>query len=140
MSLDIVTSDYEKDFHIGYIGFSNMRAFFILHYDKESYDNYQNVLRGLLHPTDESEALYQEIFEKIGDLSIIIDHSDCDGELTSEECKKLKPCLFVDEEKINAESTVENNEYYNRIIKKMYEFIDLVDYCANHPECKLLFG
>lgn len=140
MGLDIVTSDYEKDFHIGYIGFSNMRAFFILHYDEESYYNYCNVLRGLLRPTPESEALYQKIFEKIDNLSILIDHSDCDGELTSDECKKLLPCLFVDEDKINGVSSVENNEYYNRIIGKMYEFIELVNYCASNDKIKLLFG
>lgn len=140
MGLDIWTNDDSKTFHIGYIGFSTMRAFFILHYDEESYYNYKTVLRELLRPTMESEALYQKIFEKIGDLSILIDHSDCDGELTSDECKKLLPCLFVDEEKINSQSTVENNEYYNRIIKAMYDFIDMVNYCADNDDVILIFG
>lgn len=139
MGLDIVTSDYEKDFHITYFGFSNMRAFFILHYDEESYYNYQEVLRGLIIPNPESEALYQKIFQKIDDLSILIDHSDCDGELTSSECKSLQRCLFVDEDKIKKVYSG-NLEYAERMIQLMYEFIELVKYCANNDEIKLLFG
>lgn len=140
MGLDIRTSDDERDFHIGYMGFSTMRSFFILHYSEDSYIAYNNVLRASMTWSINADRVFNRILKKIGDLSILIDHSDCDGELTSEECKKLKPCLFVDEDKINAQSTVDNNEYYNRIIKKMYEFIDLIDYCASNPEVKLIFG
>lgn len=139
MGLDIMSSDDEKNFHIGYISFSTMRSLFILHYSTECYNDYNNVLRGIMHPTSETERLYNKIFTVVGDLSILIDHSDCDGRLTSSECKQLRPCLFVDEEKIHNESTVENNEYYNHIISKMYEFIELVDYSIDY-DVDLIFG
>ena len=58
-----------------------------------------------------------------------------------QECKKLLPCLHIDEEKIKNSEGYENNpEYTERIIKLMYEFKDLISYCAENPEVKLLFG
>lgn len=137
MGLDIMSSDDEKWFSIGYISFSRMRSFFILHYDEESYYDYNQIL--MSRRSSEVDMLYDKIFNKIGDLSILIDHSDCDGRLTSEECKLLRPCLFVDEDKINSISLVENNEYFNRIIHKMYEFIELVEYSIDE-NVDLLFG
>lgn len=141
MGLDIMTSDGEKNFHIGYIGFSNMRAFFILHYGEELYKNYNEILRAPMRWDVHLDKLFEEICEKIGDLSIIIDHSDCDGELTSDECKKLLPSLIVDENKIKSMENYDNNpKYFERIIKLMYEFIDIIDYCAKDDGVKLIFG
>ena len=140
MGLDIYSSDDEKNFHIGYIGFSNMRSFFILHYSRESYEDYMLILRATIRWDDNADKLFDGICANVGDLSILLAHSDCDGELTSDECKQLLPCLFVDEDKIRAESSVENNEYFERMIKLMHEFIDLIKYCADHDDVKLIFG
>ena len=140
MGLDIMTSDNKKNFHIGYIGFTIMRSLFILHYGKELYKDYNNICEATLSLSNEFDDSYNKLLEKIGDLSILIDHSDCDGELTSDECKQLLPCLFVDEEKIKNKASIENQEYLNRMIKNMYEFIDLIDYCAKNNNIKLIFG
>lgn len=139
MGLDICSSDDTKNFHIGYIGFSTMRSFFILHYSRKLFEDYNTILRATIKWDEKADVIFDELLEEIGDLSIIVNHSDCDGELSSDECKKLKSCLFVDEEKIKSLLS-ENIEYADRIIKLMYEFIDLIDYCAEHDDIKLIFG
>ena len=143
MGLDIFSSDDEKSFHIGYIGFSTMRSYFIIHYSVDLFKDYNTILRATIRFSNELDDIYDNLLEKIGDLSILIDHSDCDGELTSDECKKLKPCLIVDEDKIKSvlsENKEYNMEYVDRMTGLMYDFIDIVDYCAEHDDVKLIFG
>lgn len=141
MGLDIRSSDDEKHFHIGYIGFSSLRSYFILHYSKDLYNDYEDILKSVTLFSYESSVDEDEFSSKLGDLDILISHSDCDGELTSKECKLLKPCLFVDEDKIKSLEKYGNNpEYNDRIIGMMYDFIDLVEYSANNDDVKLLFG
>ena len=137
MGLDIISSDEVRHFRIGYISFSNMRSYFILHYGRKLFDDYNTILRATLKWDEKADVIFDELLEEIGDLSILINHSDCDGELSSDECKKLKSCLFVDEEKIKSLSTVQNHE---NMINNMYEFIELIDYCAEHKDIKLIFG
>lgn len=137
MGLDICSSDDTKNFHIGYIGFSTMRSFFILHYSRKLFEDYNTILRATIKWDEKADVIFDELLEEIGDLSILINHSDCDGELSSDECKKLRKCLVVDEEKIKSLSTVQN---YENTISNMYEFIDLIDYCAEHDDVILIFG
>lgn len=111
MGLDIWTQDGVRNFHIGYISFSNMRACFLISYGEK----------------------------EIGDLSILINHSDCDGELSVEECKKIRPCLKVNENEIMGKSVVENERYYRRLIHQMYEFIEIIEYAIQN-NTKLIFG
>ena len=139
MGLDIWSSDDTKNFHIGYMGFNRMRSFFILHYSKKLFEDYNTILRATIKWDEKTDVIFYELLEEIGDLSILINHSDCDGELSSDECKKLKSCLFVDDDKIK--SVLSGNiEYADRIIKLMYEFIDMVEYCAKHENIELIFG
>lgn len=139
MGLDICSSDDTKNFHIGYIGFSTMRSFFILHYSRKLFEDYNTILRATIKWDEKADVIFDELLEEIGDLSILINHSDCDGELSSDECKKLRKCLAVDEEKIK--SVLSGNiEYADRTIKLMYEFIDLINYCAEHDDVILIFG
>lgn len=143
MGLDIYSSDDIKNFHIGYMGFSTMRSLFILHYSKKLFNDYNTILRATIKWDEKADVIFNELLEEIGDLSILIDHSDCDGELTSDECKKLKPCLIVDEDKIKSvlsEDKEYNIGYVGRLNKLMYDFIDIVDYCAKHDNVKLIFG
>ena len=141
MGLDIWSSDDEKHFHIGYIGFSTVRSYFILHYSIELYNDYEDILKAVTLFSYESSVDEDEFQSKLGDLDILISHSDCDGELTSSECKQLLPCLVVDEDKITSLEKYSNNPKYNdRIIKLMYDFIDLVEYCAKDSSVKLIFG
>lgn len=137
MGLDIITSDDGMDFHISYLRFTNMRAFFILHYSEDAYYDYRFIIDSVLNPITEINVRYQRVFEKIGDLRILVDHSDCDGELTPDECGKLRPCLFVDEEKIH--SVTANTEYANDTIELMYSFIELVEYSIDN-DVKLIFA
>lgn len=139
MGLDICSSDDTKNFHISYMGFSTMRSFFILHYGKKLFEDYNTILRATIKWDERVDVIYDKLLEEIGDLSILVDHSDCDGELTSDECKRLRKCLVVDEEKIKSELS-KNIEYIDRTIKVMYEFIDLIDYCAEHDDVILIFG
>lgn len=136
VGLDIFSSDGIKSFYISYISFSRMRAFFVLHYGETLYCVYDIILKNSGYCEDN---VWFDLCNKIGDLSILISHSDCDGELTSNECKKLRKCLFVDEEKILSLS-YRNEEYRKRMIDQMYEFIDIIEYCADNNEIKLIFG
>ena len=136
MGLDIYSSDGAKDFHITYISFSRMRAFFILHYGETLYQVYNEILKNLGFCND---GVWFDLRDKVGDLSILISHSDCDGELSSDECKLLINSLFVDEEKIKSLSYADE-EYRNRMIRLMYEFITLIRYCAENDDVELIFG
>lgn len=141
MGLDIVCTNLdkyeEKHFHISYIGFTNMRKYFVLHYGNDLYDRYEEIIRLSLNgKVGNDESFYDEI----GDLNICICHSDCDGELTSNECNKLKKVLFIDEEKIRNHENYKNNpEYAEKMINTMYEFKELVEYCAEYKNSKLEF-
>lgn len=133
MGLDIITSDKRKTFHSGYISFSLMRSYFVLPYGRVLYGVYAKIIK--FQPV--SNECYDDFLEKIGDLSILIDHSDCDGELSSDECKRLLPALTVDEDKISRLDHAEDRK--KQIIERMYDFIDLVRYCSEHDDIKLLF-
>ena len=139
MGLSIVTSDYEKDFNIGYIGFTTMRSYFVLCYNSSLYEDYQELMKYNVrcwYDDVECPIDVDKLDEQLGDLRILTWHSDCDGELTSDECKKLLPCLKIEEELIS--STL--GEYNYRTVKKMHEFKELIKYCASHDDVKLLFG
>ena len=143
MGLDICSKKKKKNFHIGYFGFSKLRSYFILHYGEDLFEDYNKILRATMKWDEKADVIFDELLEEIGDLSILINHSDCDGELTSDECKRLSKCLFVDEYKIKSvlgKLDGYNREYIDTRIKFMYEFIDLVDYCAMHDGVKLIFG
>ena len=133
MGLDIYSSDEVKYFHIGYLSFSRMRAFFVLHYGETLYRVYDEILKNLGYCDD---GVWFDLCNKVGDLSILISHSDCDGKLTSDECKKLEECLIVDEDKIK--SVEYSNEEY--MIGLMYEFKDIIEYCADNDDVELIFG
>lgn len=135
MGLDIFSSDDVKSFYISYISFSRMRGFFVLHYGETLYHVYDEILKNLGYCED---RIWFDLCDKIGDLSILISHSDCDGKLTLDECKKLRKCLFVDEDKIKA-SEYSSDEYRINMIKLMYEFIDLIDYAVKN-NVELIFG
>ncbi len=136
MGLDIWSSDDTETFHIGYIGFSVIRSYFILHYDKKLFEDYTNLLSISCKWNEDADIMFDELLEKIGDLRILIDHSDCDGELSSDECKRLRKCLFVDEDKIREV----DSQVIDSMIKQMYNFIDIVNYCAERDDVKLIFG
>lgn len=135
MGLDIFSSDGMKSFYISYISFSRMRAFFVLHYGETLYCVYDIILKNSGYCED---RVWFDLCNKIGDLSILISHSDCDGKLTSNECKKLRECLFIDKDKIEA-SEYSSDEYRTNMIKLMYEFIDLIDYAVEN-NVELIFG
>ena len=141
MGLGILTSDGEKDFNISYFAFADLKSFFLLHYGEDLYNEYRRLLMSACaHIPQEINISEEEFDKRVGALTILIDHSDCDGELTSEECKLLKDCLFVDEDKIRGVEIYKNNpKFVERVIKLMYEFVDIVEYSANNG-VKLLFG
>ena len=139
MGLNIYSSDDTKIFCFGYMGFSTRGSFFILHFGKKLFEVFITILRATIKWDEKADVIFDELLEEIGDLSILINHSDCDGELSSDECKKLRKCLVVDEDKIKSVLS-ENIEYAGRIIKLMYEFIDLINYCAEHDDIELIFG
>ncbi|MCK9570870.1 hypothetical protein M0R72_18110 [Candidatus Pacearchaeota archaeon] len=69
----------------------------------------------------------------------LLDHSDCDGELTADQCRELLPRLkeIVDEWK---ERTPANMGFaYERYdIQQSEELCNMLEYCAEHGE-SLLF-
>ena len=136
MGLDITSSDNEKSFRIGYLSFTVMRSFFVLHYSKELYYKYREIIDRLGFCSDEE---WENVYNNVNNLDILLKHSDCDGELSSDECKLLINSLFVDEEKIKSLSYADE-EYRNRMIRLMYEFITLIRYCAENDDVELIFG
>lgn len=123
MGLDIFSNDEEMNYHSGYVTFAHIRGLFAAHYDESFYVKYVWML--------------EVPSEKVGDLAIILEHSDVDGELTSQECQKLLPCLLIDEELIQS---IVNSDKTDWFIEKMYEFRNIVQYCAENPQVKLIFG
>ena len=139
MGLVIYSSDDIIEFHIGYVGFSLIRTYFVLHYGKEAYDDYMKILRWTLCLSGDPCPVDVDEFErKVGDLTILLTHSDCDGELSSDECKRLRECLFVDEDRIR--ELHPNPEVTDMRIRTMHEFIKVIEYCADRDDVKLLFG
>lgn len=59
------------------------------------------------------------------DLKPLLDHSDCDGELTSEECKQVAPRL----KEIIADWPLED---YDR--RSGLDLVAAMEYCAEHGE------
>ena len=45
MSLDIMTTDEEKYFHIGYIGFATLKGYFVLCFNPSLYYSYQELMK-----------------------------------------------------------------------------------------------
>lgn len=143
MGLDIDSSDDEKHFHIGYIGFTIMRSLFILSHDKEKYEQYLKMVNSSTFwgESDYTDDDWDIFYESLGDLSILINHSDVDGILTSDECKGLLNELNIDIDKIYNDSTIaENNpNACNKYINSMREFKDIVKYAAEN-NVNLIFG
>ena len=49
--------------------------------------------------------------------------------------------LYVDEDKMRNTKIYENNpEYIRNMINTMYDFIELIEYCAEHDDVNLIFG
>lgn len=123
MGLDIFSDDEKMNYYSGYITFAHIRGLFAAHYDTSLYREYV-----LMNPIP---------LDNVGDLAIILEHSDVDGELTSQECQKLLPCLLIDEELVQS---IVNTDKADWFIEKMYEFRNIVQYCAENPQVKLIFG
>lgn len=146
MGLWIYSSDEMENFYIRYMGFRELRGFFVLSkYGESLYEDYTKLVNYIVSCTyfdkDECPVNEDEFAEKLGDLNILIAHSDCDGELNSDECKLLEKVLIVDEEAIKNTVNYQNNpDYGEHMIKLMYEFIDLIKYCVKHDEVKLIFS
>ena len=132
MGLDIHSSDRKMNFHIGYIGFSIMRAFFVLPYGDDAFLEYRNAMATLYM------AFSNDFHDAVGDLIILIDHSDCGGRLDSQECQKLIKCLKIDEDKIR-HLDFKDKDRLEIYIRKMYDFRDIVNYCAENKEVELIF-
>ena len=142
MGLDIVSSDNKKSFHIGYFGFTRMRGYFVLGKSEELYEDYEEIEGASMAwiPSECRSVNEEEFYNDIGDLSILIKHSDCDGKLTSEECKLLKKELIIDEKKIRSLENYNNNpKHCEGVLKLMTEFTDLINYCAENDSVELIF-
>ena len=147
MGLEVYALDNEHSFHIGYIGFTQMRQFFVLSlYGWGLYEDYRKLSKYMTESfinckNDNLCPIDVDSFStSLGDLDILIGHSDCDGRLTVEECCKLKPVLKIDKELIHETIVYENNpEYVDRLIQKMKEFKQLVDYSIQE-DVELIFA
>lgn len=138
MGLDIISEDGKKSFHITYFGFTNMRLNFLLSQDILLYEAYKLLMRTYIM-IERNELIddLDEIIQKHtpNDLLILINHSDVDGELSPLECERLFEILNVDENLIR----IYQPENYEGIVKKMYEFLDILKYGFEN-DVKLIFG
>lgn len=123
MGLDLETNDNKYHIHMSYTSFAHMRGLFASYYEKSFYKKYISFL-------DIPK-------EKVGDLSILLEHSDCDGELTSDECKKIIKCLNVNKDLIN--ESIEDEKYAKHMYESMLEFKKMINYCTTDDNIKILF-
>ena len=144
MGLCLVTSDDKKSLAIGYFTFSHMRSYFILSYKEKWYSYYrQELVKSVDDFCSDTTISAREIAEdllfqkEMGDLNILINHSDCGGELTYEECVKLRPALKINKGRMEKYITGDRDvDFY---ISYMEDFIELIDYCIDN-HVTLLFG
>jgi hypothetical protein len=107
MSLDI-GARWHDGVHIGYGRFNNYRTALAHAYNPEYGALYEKAVRGIFNSkyrlTKAEDDRWKEIAND--DLELFILHSDCDGELSSKECRKiyavlkmLEPETYKDEHK-----------------------------------------
>lgn len=126
MSLDLSAKGYEKEpLHIGYIGFGVIGKCIASSYNEEfgklyaiQYDNYP--FKGY---AEEQIDRWNEICDD--DLDILLNHSDCDGKLTYQECRKIINAL----DKIDFKYSDEWRQDYK---EKYYVLKDMIRYCAKN--------
>jgi len=125
MGLDLRANDYPNEpLHIGYIGFGIVRKQIAKSYNEElgklyekTYSMFDNQL------TEEEGSRYNEICDD--DLDILLNHSDCDGKLTTQECKKIIKSL-------NKFEFQYPDEWRQDYKEKYYVLKDMIDWCAKN--------
>lgn len=71
---------------------------------------------------------------KHSEINIILEHSDCDGEFTHEEAKKLFPILRVNRSNFKKlTSDIDEKGIYDK-------FLRVFLYCSKHPGSKIVFS
>lgn len=85
LDINIKGSEREDTYHGGYIRFNLYRKKVASAYNERSGELYEKTFKEDLQPeeTEEWNTLCND------DLDIFLWHSDCDGKLTPEECKKF---------------------------------------------------
>lgn len=122
MGLDLRANGYPKEaLHIGYIGFGTVRKQIAKSYNEELGELYEKQYKGFCDYvyTDEEVNRYNEICDD--DLDILLNHSDCEGKLTYQECKKIINALNKFEFKYPDEWRQDYKEKYY-VLKNMIEW------------------
>ena len=120
MGLALTATGFGKTLHIGYGGFSIVRKYIALAYSKKHGEMYSEMLKNIRKPLPED---FDEKWNEgcNDDLDILLWHSDCDGRLTPQECRKIYRIL----EKMNVEFE-ENIDYYEDFYKN---FVAMLKHC-----------
>lgn len=126
MGLDLRAKGYEgEEFSIGYIGFGWIRRCIANSYNEEFGKLYEKpyINFGFREYTQAEVDRWNEICDD--DLDILLNHSDCDGKLTWQECKKIIKAL----NKIDFKYPDEWRQDYK---EKYYILKDMIRYCAEN--------
>ncbi len=93
MGLTITAKGFDEEiYNSGYAGFTNFRIEIAKAYNSEFGELYKKWVRSCLMPY--GDRLSPEKLNRLNelcndDLDILLQHSDCDGKLTPQECKKI---------------------------------------------------
>lgn len=123
MGLCLSAKGYKQDLNIGYIGFGWIRQCIATSYNEEFGRLYEKPYKDFRFKgyTQEEIDRWNEICDD--DLDILLNHSDCDGKLTYQECGKIIKAL----DKIDFKYSDDWREDYK---EKYYILKDMIRYCA----------
>lgn len=137
MGLNISTKDERKQLGIGYFTFTKIRGLFVLGYfGKDYYEWYGDIVKRIDNVTEGEWEGFNKLIE---DLSILINHSDIDGKLTVNECKRLYPYLVINYDYAKENLDYHDEERFKMNFVIMSDFKDLVKYAIDNDE-ELIFS
>lgn len=126
MGLDLKAKGYEgESFRVGYIGFGWIRRCIANSYNEEFGKLYERPY--VEYPFKGYAQAEVDRWNEIcdDDLDILLNHSDCDGKLTWQECKKIIKAL----DKIDFKYPDEWRQDYK---EKYYVLKEMIRYCAEN--------
>lgn len=124
MGLFLHTND-NKELGVGYITYLNIRRSILYSYDKRLYDLFEADLKNSMFGNNELDIT--DDWNKIcnEDLDLLIWHSDCDGKLSSKECKKIYKVLE------NLNFKMPDNLENLRIQDAYYKLKEIIRHCGS---------
>ena len=126
MGLDLIATGFDGSVRIGYMSFGSYRRAVAKSYNKEFGNIYEKWYKsGLIESFKLTEVECQRWNEiSDDDLDILLTHSDCDGQMSVDECKKVYKALS----KIDFKPDV-NAEFNERLLRYHDNVLGILRHC-----------